>query len=216
MKLRTLSLLAGLAVLGSAQASPVVLYDNLTPNGYSGTTGWTIGSVSTIAQMFTPTVGATLTQLQLALSSFEPVVGSTNTPLYDILLVDSVPSSDPMVTGIPFEPGTTVLHSWSAVPGQGLNVLNFGGPVSVSAGSNYWVVVKSTPNSNASGLWHFNANGQLATQASQFGSVWLGEDENLGGGMKVIGETGVPVPEPATVALAGLALGLAARRRRNR
>jgi len=215
MKLRTLSLLAGVAVLGSAQASPVVLYDNLTPNGYSGTTGWTINQISTIGQMFTPSVGATLTQLQLALSSFEPIVGSTKTPLYDVQLVDSVPSNS-MVTGIPFEPGTTVLHSWSAVPGQGLNVLSFSSPVSVSAGTNYWVVVKSTPNSNVSGLWHFNANGLFATQATQFGSTWFGDDENLGGGMKVIGETGVPVPEPATVALAGLALGLAARRRRNR
>ncbi|HCE01427.1 MAG TPA: hypothetical protein DER07_10335 [Armatimonadetes bacterium] len=213
MKLRTPSLLAGLAVLGSAQAGPVVLYDNLTPGGYDSSTGWTINQISTIGQMFTPAVNATLTQLQLALSSFEPVVGSTNTPLYDVLLVNSV-ASDPEVTGIPYEPGTTVLHSWTALQGQGLNVLSLSSPVSVNAGTNYWVVVKSNPNS--SGLWFFNANGLLATQATQFGTMWLGDDENLGGGMRVIGETGVPVPEPATVALAGLALGLAARRRRNR
>jgi len=208
MKLRTLSLLAGLAVLGSAQAGPVVLYDNLTPGGYSSADGWVINSAQSLAQMFTPSVGATLTQLQLSLS---PTTG----PFFEVQLVNSEAATT--LFGLDEQPGTTVYASWTNVQGQGLNLFNLSSPVSVVAGMNYWVVVRPTANQTGTAFWYQNANGINGTMAAAFGTTWsLGDDSSDGGGMKVIGETGVPVPEPATVALAGLALGLAARRRRNR
>ncbi len=216
MKLRSIALLAGLAVLGSAQAASVILYDNLDPGGYIPTNGWTISTVQSLGLMFTPSVTATLSQLHLTLSSFEPVQGSQNVPLYDIQLVDSVPS-DPNFNTLPFLPGSNVLASWSDVAGAGLNVLTPSASVQLAAGTSYWVIVSpGTSYSGPGGLWLFNANGKLGDLASNFGSVWFDDDSSVAGGMRVVGETSVPVPEPATLALAGLGLGLAARRRARR
>ncbi len=216
LKLRSVFVLAGLAAVGSLKAGPVVLYDNLTPGGYMATNGWTISPVQSLGLMFTPSVSASLAQLELALASFDVNPNSQATPLYNVRLVNSVPG-DPNVNVLPYLPGNNVLASWTDVAGAGLNVLTPSSSVSLSGGTSYWVIVSPGTSSQASsGLWLFNANGILGQQAASFGSVWFDYYSSVAGGMRVIGETSVPVPEPATIALAGLGLGLAAQRRARR
>lgn len=204
MLIRNLAAIAACAFVAGAQAGPIVLFDNLTPSGYQSS-GWTINGASTVAQLFVAPQSATLTQLVLALSA-------EGNPTYNVMLTDSQPG-DVSINGIPDIPGTNLLASWTNVAGAGLNSLTFGGAVNVSAGGKYWVVV--APHTG-SGQWLFNDNNILSTNAMAFGNngFWLGDDENLGGGLRVIGETSVPVPEPATAALAGLGLAAALRRRK--
>jgi hypothetical protein len=195
-------IVAALAVSGATlcHAGEVVLFDNLQA-GYSPNISWVIDAGQSIANPFSSSVNAVLSEVRLSLNPTTPLDQPT---FYTVSITDAL-------AGLP---GPNTLYQWTNVQGAGLNVLTFASDVAVTPGGSYFVKVEPA-NRAMQGEWFWNARGDSGPFAYNIGGPWLPWDD-VRGGMTVKAATGEPVPEPATVALAGLALGLAARRRRNR
>lgn len=186
----------------AAVAAPIVLFDNM--QGGWATTLQATSQVDILAIPFVATEDCTLSQVILPLSKPNRSTYTHTVRLY------GASSTDPTMPG-------SVLHQWSGVP-DGLAVLEPTTPVSLSAGSKYFLASFG----NARGFvwdlgWHVNAEEQRDSllYTADGGASWMILENMWMPALRVIGETSVPVvPEPATTALGAVSLVVALRRRR--
>ena len=205
-------IVAALAVSAATlcEADEVVLFDNLQWSFNSGS-WWEVDAVQSIANPFSSSVYAVLSEVRLALM---PTTTLDQPNFYTVSITDAL-------AGLP---GPNTLYQWTNVQGSYWTVLTFASDVAVTPGGSYFVKVEAANQATQGGLCWSSWNGSNQFDSGPFaynrGGPWLWYDTKYWyerrGGMTVKATLGEPVPEPATVALAGLALGLAARRRRNR
>ena len=197
--------------LSAAGAYAVPAFDDFTSlYGYNISSGYVVegagaGTPIELGAQFKAAAGGTLQDIIIQMS-YASVPG-----LFDVQLCSD-------------SGGTigSVLESWTgAVTDGAFGVLNpsvllpGSGAVSLTSGTNYWVLASATnpANSTLSAAWMFNSTGAVANQASStnYGSSWSYSSGTGPGAFEV---DVVPAPEPMSVLfLAGGVVALLRRRR---
>jgi len=215
MKYRRAALAFGLVTLLAATSTMClaeVIYDNLSQSSAGADTVNASGLVHgpLFNSFSTPTgtgAGFVLTDIQLLLSAAGVPAGSTSIGIYS----NNAAASPPMPGSLLATIGTVSDSSLSGT--ASVWSVSLASPLSVAAGTRYWVGLST--NDNANGGWSYATTSNGTGVAGEYLSNSTGTFSNVGNGpyqMKV----SVAVPEPSlpVMALVGLACGSVAMCRR--
>jgi hypothetical protein len=191
------------AVPAVSRADSVLFTNFAAGSSFNTGIGNVVGFDNNYAQgdTFTPTASADLSSLDIALSCFSACPDNFRVSL------------DANKSGTP----GAALESFS-VSGASLRVFGNNNPPLVlnsvlipllTAGTEYWVTVSSDPNDSIA--WNLNSTGDTSSEAisTDGGTTWFAPSGLTPGAYQVNGTTLVSsVPEPSTLSLMLLALGL--------
>jgi hypothetical protein len=196
-RIQKLAMLAAASCMSLAADS--IVYSDFGPDQTFGDGAWNIGSTQSIGSSFMPSASGTLSQIDIPLESSTGLTGPSVTVKLE--------------TANNGLPSGTVLESWtsgtiSATDAMVYTFLATGAPVTLSTGTEYWVLVTNF-DPNDTDAWAENPSqlqGNLAvnSQLATFNGAWTPAFE--------VDVTSSSAPEPATwpLATAGLFVLMAA------